>query len=326
MIVGEGWTSCKENYAAKRKYEYAVYGEVGAPAGVAAVAIKGVFGGVFRQKGVDEERVSGIMKLAPKALAGGDGHDHAQRRKNRSSPEARSLTPPPGGCEGRVVLRKRVLRPSRYRPGEVRNAPPRFGGWASYHPGDQDVWILPSIVLSRPKGLYGQRPTRTHSQTARSQTRSQTLRGGHGFHLSAGQGRQISSCTSSGRNGVELLWDFSPSQEHRTCVEAIAKKRAIEAENNPCQIPSAPIEEWRFRYEDLRGQFLKQGVSSIRGWGLALFISQGLVAWMMAWPDKLTIPPSRSFGEDSGSPSGALEPPALRDELVILLANMVSSD
>jgi hypothetical protein len=122
-----------------------------------------------------------------------------------------------------------------------------------------------------------------------------------------------------------LLRDFSPSPEHRTRVEAIVKKGAIEAETG--QIPSAPMEEWRVRYEELRGQFLKQALSWNRGWGLALFIAQGLVAWMKAWPGKPTLPSSRSFERNSGSPSGALECPAsLRDEFVILLANMVSSN
>lgn len=44
-----------------------------------------------------------------------------------------------------------------------------------------------------------------------------------------------------------------------------------------------PALQWRARYEQLRQQALEQGCGG-QGWGLALFLRRGLVAWMRAWP------------------------------------------
>jgi hypothetical protein len=58
-------------------------------------------------------------------------------------------------------------------------------------------------------------------------------------------------------------------------------------------------------------------------WGLALFIRQGLVAWMHAWPkDAAPTPPP----EPGGPPSiaGALSLPSnLRSQITSVLVNMI---
>jgi hypothetical protein len=48
--------------------------------------------------------------------------------------------------------------------------------------------------------------------------------------------------------------------------------------------PEEAKEGWTYRYEDLRRGAL-QGYAPVRNsWGVALFLRQGLVAWMHAWP------------------------------------------
>lgn len=39
-------------------------------------------------------------------------------------------------------------------------------------------------------------------------------------------------------------------------------------------------ETWSVRYEQLRTDWLRQEI----GWGLSLFVRQGMAAWMKAWP------------------------------------------
>jgi len=46
-------------------------------------------------------------------------------------------------------------------------------------------------------------------------------------------------------------------------------------------VPTAP---WTTRYEDLRRRAHEEGGGTDVAWGLALFLRQGLVAWMQAWP------------------------------------------
>ena len=47
-------------------------------------------------------------------------------------------------------------------------------------------------------------------------------------------------------------------------------------------------EGWTCRYEDLRRGAVKGYTCLHSSWGLALFIRQGLVAWMHAWPREHT--------------------------------------
>ena len=55
--------------------------------------------------------------------------------------------------------------------------------------------------------------------------------------------------------------------------------------------PGFSRETWSARYEQLRTRWIHQESS----WGQALFLRQGLVAWMTAWPLE---PPSQTPQED----------------------------
>jgi hypothetical protein len=79
---------------------------------------------------------------------------------------------------------------------------------------------------------------------------------------------------------------------------------------------------WTTRYEDLRREVLS-GCLSGGCWGLALFMRQGLAAWMRAWPP----------GAEPAGPSGhSLQQPLidrsslpsnLHAQVVAVLVNMV---
>jgi hypothetical protein len=86
-------------------------------------------------------------------------------------------------------------------------------------------------------------------------------------------------------------------------------------------------EPWTARYEDLRRQELELGiVSHVVGWGRALVIRQGLVAWMDAWPRQQVGALPTPGATRSTIPTGtgaAVLPAGLRPQAIHILVNMV---
>lgn len=83
-----------------------------------------------------------------------------------------------------------------------------------------------------------------------------------------------------------------------------------------------PALQWRARYEQLRQQALEQGCGG-RGWGLALFLRCGLVAWMRAWPQ---APSPAKQGEAARREKPERQPhfsAELQDEVVSVWIDMV---
>jgi hypothetical protein len=54
------------------------------------------------------------------------------------------------------------------------------------------------------------------------------------------------------------------------------------------QKAAASPDEWTSRYEDLRRRVLEEAGRLPRGPGVAVFVRQGLAAWMQAWPEEFS--------------------------------------
>jgi len=80
--------------------------------------------------------------------------------------------------------------------------------------------------------------------------------------------------------------------------------------------------QWTARYEQLREQALEQGCGG-RGWGLALFVRRGLVAWMRAWPETVSPRPRREQATREEPEQRMCLSAELRDEVVSVWVNMV---
>ncbi len=83
-------------------------------------------------------------------------------------------------------------------------------------------------------------------------------------------------------------------------------------------------EPWAERYEDLRGQVLEEGSPPPSGgWGYALVVRHGLIAWMKAWPRSA----SPTFREPLAATATTVEEPhvgaSLRPQAIHMLVNMI---
>jgi hypothetical protein len=81
---------------------------------------------------------------------------------------------------------------------------------------------------------------------------------------------------------------------------------------------------WTCRYEDLRRGAVEGYAPARNSWGLTLFLRQGLVAWMHAWPRKHVIKENPTGHHLGGSTIGPLElAPSLRTQITLVLADMI---
>ena len=89
---------------------------------------------------------------------------------------------------------------------------------------------------------------------------------------------------------------------------------------NEALLYSLTAQEWTARYEQLRSDALHRGTSVSSGIGLAVFLREGLTAWMRACGSVLT--PSANQVTQS-SPVSSLLPCDVRTQTVLILAGML---
>ena len=77
-------------------------------------------------------------------------------------------------------------------------------------------------------------------------------------------------------------------------------------------------DDWIGWYEDLRHQSMAAHGSG-GGWGLALFVRSGLVAWMRAWPES----PQRTPNVCARVGHETSLPPSLLQQMTTIMANMI---
>lgn len=82
--------------------------------------------------------------------------------------------------------------------------------------------------------------------------------------------------------------------------------------------------QWDSRYESLRAAAMPAGDMARAGWGLALFMRRGTVAWMEAWP-AVEEARDEAIGGRDGAASLPAMPGAVPKELVLVLAGMIAS-
>lgn len=103
---------------------------------------------------------------------------------------------------------------------------------------------------------------------------------------------------------------------------AAAKKGAIDSAADSFDLSCVPAEQWTARYEQLRQQALEQGERG-PGWGLALFLRRGLVAWMRAWPPRSSAQPRREGAAREEPEERIRASTELRQEVVLVLVDML---
>lgn len=311
----------------QRKVNYALYVKDNMPNISGGTASEATPISAFdRQKGkyslkfsLDTVHIYGIIILTTDIMLIGDDHGRSHGCQSRGLERIRGIELAGRGSNRRVILSKRILRPTGPRVGQVRDASPRASRRSVRHTSVPSLRILPGGVLSGESCLREARAGRSDSQASRPQARPQAFGYNSGFYRSAPIHRQDPTSRGIGRDDSQAVQSVRPPTQHRTGLTTPTKKGAI---NSGQQDWSE--DGWTCRYEDLRRAMIEEGTPAQSSWGLTLFLCQGLVAWMHAWPKTPAACENRDPHRLSGSPVALPErPPLWESQIILVLADMI---
>ncbi len=163
---------------------------------------------------------------------------------------------------------------------------------------------------SSPRSPKGNRHMRAGAEKS-----AQAHRRSAGFRAPGAAGRSLPASGSSGFASPRQVRYHRSSPQHRARLDAQSKKTAVN-EDPPHSIPQ---QEWVARYEQLRSDVL-QSHAIARGIGLAVFLRQGLTAWMRACCCSVVTPSASEFAPPA--PLSSL-PCDVRTQAVLILAGIL---
>jgi len=215
----------------------------------------------------------------------------------------------------RIVSDTRVFRSSRSRSGQVRNAAPGRNRGTAGEPIGRRLRVLPAFLLPGAGEFPTGRPAGIAAPEAGAQTSSQALRRGARIYPRSPSGRSLFTPGGFGFTHPGPLWHRGSSTQHRARFGAQSKKTAV----NEVLPQSATGEDWAACYEQLRTDVLSQAAGS--GFGLIVFLRQGMTAWMRACACAVApVPASKSA--QLLNPVNSL-PGDVRSQAAVILAGIL---
>ena len=169
--------------------------------------------------------------------------------------------------------------------------------------------------LSSGSRLSARWPLRAIAREARTPKRPQTHAGGSGLRRATSGERPFAAPSGLGSCHPRAVLYKCTSTEYRTRTKAAGKKTSL----NPVGGVRKPAERETLisAYEDLRRQAAQCSIAG--GLGMAIFLGQGMVAWMLAcsW-----VASTNPHNVHRCPISAAPLPDELRAEIVLVLAAM----
>jgi hypothetical protein len=193
------------------------------------------------------------------------------------------------------ISRKRVFRPPRHRPGEVRNVAPRTSGKCNGDGCRRRIRLLQTSLLSGSRKLRQGRHCRAGAQETRSSWPSQNPSRCIGFPQTTSYPRLAYPCAQTGEAGSTGVWARPTSKDDRTSPEwkknTEVKTDFLEEEKS-VMLYSEP-EQAASRYEALRMSAFGEPVPVEYRRGLVLFLRRGMLSWLRSLTID-TVPQMRS--------------------------------
>jgi hypothetical protein len=209
----------------------------------------------------------------------------------------------------------RFLRSRRHRASQVRDASPRHSRQAVSHSVCYGIRLLAPYLLSSGSRLSARWPVRALAREARTPARLQTHLRGSGLRYATPRKRAFAAPSGLGCCHPGTVRYKCSSTEYRTCTETAGKKTSLNSATGARK--TAEPETLISTYEDLRRQAAE--CASPSGLGMAIFLDQGMAAWMLACSWVASTNPDNARRCPT---SAAHLPDELRGEIVLVLAAM----
>ena len=196
----------------------------------------------------------------------------------RNSQAARHSQSPSERGDRSPVPNWRFLRSRGRRASQVRDASARHRRQAVSHSVHYSIRLLPPYLLSSGSRLSARWPLRAIAREARAPARPQTHIGGSGLRYATPDKRSFAASSGLGCCHPGTVRYKCSSTEYRTRTKTAGKKTSLNPAAGARKI--AEPETLTSAYEDLRRQAVE--CSSSGGLGMAIFLDQGMVAWILA--------------------------------------------
>ena len=233
------------------------------------------------QKGLDNSSRLYIIILTHGSRCSGNltnAQQGGQKVQTRRAQAARHAQSASRRGDRRSVRSWRFLRSRRPSATQVRDASPRHGRQAVGHSVRYRIRLLTPYLLSNGSRLSAGRSLRAIAREARTPPSTQTHAGGSGLRRPTPGERSFVAPSGLGSCHPGTVRYKCSSTEYRTRTKAAGKKTSLNptARARKKADPEALISA----YEDLRRQAAQCSIAG--GLGMAIFLGQGMVAWMLA--------------------------------------------
>ena len=232
-------------------------------------------------KGLDRSSNRHIIIFTYRTRRSGDlvnAQQGGQKVQARCPQATRHVESASERCDRSPLPNWRFLRSQRPRAGQVRDASAGHSRQAVSHSVRYSIRLLTPYLLSSGNRFSAKWPVRALAREARTPARSQTNLGGSGLRYATPRERSFATPSGLGCCHPGTVRYKCSSTEYRTRTKTTGKKTSL----NPAAgaRKTAEPETLTSAYEDLRRQAAE--CSSSGGLGLAIFLDQGMVAWILA--------------------------------------------
>ncbi len=270
---------------------------------------------------LDSRLLFGIIRLTVKISYSGDRyHGRLWRCKTGSTCSKRHIKHSSGQNHRRVVPGRRILRPARHVASQIRDASTGQTGRNEHFASSRNIWLLPRFILSDTTCLRTPRLSRSYAASARPQVCPQINQRGDDLYRVLPKGNSGYWGNRVSFSVKAAFWSKCTSPQYRTGIAASAKKRALKL----------PESEKHFifcvkRYEQLRRMILDGKDYCGRGWGLALIVHRGFMAWATAFSKIDSCQQqSESFSSVANQTPPSL-PDTIQGKIITAISDMVLS-
>ena len=271
---------------------------------------------------LDNFLVSGIIRLTGKMSYSGDRyHGRLWRCKIGSTWPKWHIEYSSGGCYRRSILRQRVFRPSRYVASQVRDASTGAARWTARFKSDKNVRFFSCFILPDTTCLRPTRISWPNASSARPSACPQINQRCHGIYYGLQKQKIISSGSGFSNPHKAAFWLKRTSPQYRTSTATSGKKKAVNLSE-----PDECLDYCADRYEQLRQMILEGKDYCCQGWGLALLIHRGFLAWVDA------LSKIESYQQQSVVPAISVPdktnlaiPDTIRGRMIMTISDMVLS-
>ena len=236
----------------------------------------------FEYFGLDKFKYCGIIKRTPTAFGVHNVVAVRADTKKGIFPQGRRYAQyDPGKSQSHRLSGRRIFRPSRHCPGQIRNAASRACGKRNSNGSGRRIWIFPQYLLSDQFKFRRSRNKRPYSGKTWPSRSSQSQFRDIGLSQRLCERGETHPGAQACHAGATEIWPRNSPQDNRTCTvwkkNAAVKPDTTTTSEEEILADTACMSR---RYEKFRRAAMGEAALAEDRSGLVLFLRHGMICWI----------------------------------------------